>query len=328
MSTYLAAHPSPSLSTLYPQVLRGAVALHSLDVADNDLEAGAVAAIADALCAQPQLRRLCLARNIRTPPSGLSAGPPRTSPSSVGRPMGGHVRAGGKDDNETLIRLDDRTYDPRQPTSVAFVRCPTFSMDPFVEPPPPDDGGAAAEAHRAFGAIGELLSDPLCKLEALDVSGAAPGRCVPEQVPALLMSLSSCRSLTSADVSGHAAGRQPGVLGALLHLLRRPSQLRSLSIHQNGFDESSLQAVLGSWRWHNHTLQRLELFVAEASSAGGRTHSAPASHEIVQKHGAAAGRLVEAAEQLEQRNRRLMHAIMRSELPVPLGECSGPSHDS
>ena len=110
--------------------------------------------------------------------------------------------------------------------------------------------------------------------------------------------------------------------------LRRPSQLRSLSIHQNGFDESSLQAVLGSWRWHNHTLQRLELFVAEASSAGGRTHSAPASHEIVQKHGAAAGRLVEAAEQLEQRNRRLMHAIMRSELPVPLGECSGPSHDS
>ena len=65
----------------------------------------------------------------------------------------------------------------------------------------------------------------------------------------------------------------------MLHLLRRSRGLRRLAIHRNGFDSTSLRAIVGGWRRRNTTLLTLELFVASPRERG----RAALGHEQVAK---------------------------------------------
>ena len=114
-----------------------------------------------------------------------------------------------------------------------------------------------------------LVTHPECALSWLDLSGAPPRHAAGALLPTLLMQLASCASLTHLDVSGHAAGDAPGVLGALLHVLRTATRLQALHIYANGLAPSALRALLGGWRRRNLTLIELRLFANDPRDAGG-----------------------------------------------------------
>ena len=160
------------------------------------------------------------------------------------------------------------------------------------------------DARRAFRAIGRLLSDRRCALCSLDISGEPSSHAVPDEQTALLLALAQCETLTSVDVSGHLSGSSPGLLGAMLHLLRKSRSLRDLAIHRNGLDSASLRAVLGGWRRRNLTLRRLTLFAADPRDVPCRIALA---HETASPKLAA--ELIDEAELISSRNRRLAEAV-------------------
>ena len=167
----------------------------------------------------------------------------------------------------------------------------------------------ATDARGAFRAIGRLLSDERCALRLLDIGGDPCTHALADAVTPLLMTLANCPTLTSANVSGHAAHSAPGVLGALLHLLRTSRSMRSLTIHRNGFDAASLRAILGGWRRRNLTLRSLALFAADPRVAG----RAALDHEAASAR-AVAEELLDEAELLARRNRRIANALAEVEV--------------
>ena len=166
-----------------------------------------------------------------------------------------------------------------------------------------------ADARAAFQAIGRLLADESSAMRILDVGGEPRSRAVPDAITPILLTLASCRTISSVDVSGHNANTAPGVLGALLHLLRTSRSLRFLAIHRNGFESASLRAILGGWRRRNLTLRRLALFAADPREVG---HGALA-HEAASSR-SAAEELLDEAELLARRNRRIAEALAEVEV--------------
>ena len=248
-------------------VLRGATSLKSLEAADNEFGPGAITALAEALRGVTSLVELGLARNVRTPPY--------RRPAEM-KPRDQQALTEDNDEEGSVLEGDHDGIN--------------------------DGSYANADARRAFRAIGALLSDRRCSLRVLDIGGDTCGYAVADELPPLLLNLARCKTLTSADVSGHSAGSSPGVLGALLHLLRRSRSLRHLNLCRNGFDSASLRAILGGWRRRNLTLQRLTLFAADPREASHGRGGLPLDTAV---------ELMDEAEQLSRRNRRLAEAMER-----------------
>ena len=281
-------------------VLHGAVSLRSLEAADNDFGAGAIACLAEALRGSANLLALGLARNIRTPSRQWTSAAQRLAALQRDEDADEGAEANDafdEDDSSAVLGC----YSP----GVALANSSRHHVGGLFSTSGSDD----ADVRRAFRALNLLLADSRCRVQSVDLSGDSTAHCVPDEFGSLLLSLSRCKTLTRADVSGHAAGGQPGALGALLHILRRSRGLRHLFIHRNALDSASLRAVLGGWRRRNLTLQRLSLFAADPRDAHSAKHAL--AHEAVRSP-AVAAELMEEAEQLSRRNRRLADALVDS----------------
>jgi hypothetical protein len=204
-------------------------------------------------------------------------------------------------------------------TTTAFTTAATAAATTTAAPKAPLEAapvanagtGAAGEvdddAHSAFRALAAMLSDRRCALRIVDLSGEPHAHAVADEMPKLLIALGRCRSLTSADVSGHSCGRQPGALGALLQLLRRHRGLSRLVLHSNAFDAASMRTLLGCWRRRNLTLLRLQLFASDPRDER-RARNALADEASVGSL-KLARELTEEGEQIASRNMRLVEAL-------------------